>query len=103
MSEATGPAEDVMLGFADEARERQAASEARWGATPDRHVVIDGERAQFARPKPPVIVIQADDGAELLRITREGGRLDVSGDESRWTEAAARFVAEMRRIIDAGA
>jgi hypothetical protein len=48
------------------------------------------------------IVIQADDGTELLRFTWDDGRLDVAGDESRWTEAASRFITEMRRMVGAG-
>jgi hypothetical protein len=46
-------------------------------------------------------VVEADDGTELLRITRtEDGRLDVSGPGDRWTEGAARFVAEVRRLLE---
>lgn len=101
MSEATGLAEGLrVLGMAEEDRARHAAGEARWSATPD-HVIANGEPLRIV--KPPVISIRAEDGTELLRITRDGGRLDVTGDEGRWTEGAARFVAEIRRITDAGA
>lgn len=96
MSEANGPAEGMLIGgFAEEARIRQEWSERRWNATPD-HLIVNGEPLRVLPP--PAITIHADDGTELLRITRDGGCLDVTGDESRWTEAAARFVAEVRRI-----
>lgn len=41
------------------------------------------------------IVISAADGAELLVMTEENGRLAVSGDEAHWGEAAARFIHAM--------
>lgn len=47
-----------------------------------------------ARP-PFSIVIPAADGTELVRMTEEGGRLVVSGDESRWDEGAKRFLHGM--------
>lgn len=93
-----GAQEGVLLGFDEGARIRQMESERRWNATPD-HVIVDGERVNFVKPNAPAIVIAAEDGAVLPRITRDGGTLDVSGDESRWTEAAARFIAEMRRML----
>ena len=37
--------------------------------------------------------------AHPLALT-EDGRLDVSGPEDRWTEGAARFVVEMRRLLE---
>lgn len=37
-------------------------------------------------------VITAADGAELLVLREENGMLVAEGDESRWTEAAKRFV-----------
>jgi hypothetical protein len=55
---------------------------------------------QVSKPPRPSIVVAADDGTELLRIrVTEDGMLDVTGAEDRWTEGAARFVAEMRRLI----
>ena len=43
-----------------------------------------------------LIVIPAEDGTELLRMTEDGsGRLSVSGDESRWDEGAKRFLHHM--------
>lgn len=62
------------------------------------HLIVDGVPMPVAPPPPPSIVIMADDGVELLRLTWADGRLDVTGDESRWTEGAARFVAEMRSL-----
>jgi hypothetical protein len=65
-----------------------------------RTLTVDGAQMQFAKLPPPVIVIEAEDRTELLRISRtEDGRLDASGPEDRWTEGAARFVAEVRRML----
>ncbi len=41
------------------------------------------------------IVISAADGAPLLRMFEREGRLAIEGDESRWEEAAARFLLGM--------
>ena len=79
---------------------RQLASEMRWNATPVA-VTADGIDIQIVQPPPPSITIMAEDGAELLRLTWPDGRLEVTGDESRWTEAAARFIAGMRKLADA--
>jgi hypothetical protein len=68
---------------------------------PDWQSLLDDAETPIVEPPPPSIVIMADDGTELLRLAWPDGRLDVTGDESRWTEAAARFVAEMRRLADA--
>lgn len=43
-------------------------------------------------PPPWKFVVAAADGTELLTMREEGGMLVVEGDESRWTEAAKRFV-----------
>lgn len=54
---------------------------------------------------PPVITtltIKGYDGTDLLTFTFKDGHLDVAGDESRWTEAATRFVAEVRRMLVGG-
>jgi hypothetical protein len=53
-----------------------------------------GTPARGARP-PFSIVIPAADGTELVRMTEEGGRLVVTGDESRWDEGARRFLHGM--------
>lgn len=43
-----------------------------------------------------MIIIPAEDGTELLRMTEDDrGRLVVSGDESRWDEGAMRFLHGM--------
>jgi len=43
-----------------------------------------------------VIVIPAEDGTELVRMTEdERGFLVVTGDESRWDEGAKRFLHGM--------
>jgi hypothetical protein len=47
------------------------------------------------------LIIKSDDGDDLVQFTFADGRLDISGDESRWTEAASRFVTEMRRMLGA--
>ena len=47
------------------------------------------------------LTIRADDGTDLARFTFADGRLDVIGDESRWTEAAARFMAGLRQTFNA--
>jgi hypothetical protein len=84
---------------ADEASIRQRQSERRWSAIPDT-VIADGVEMRIIKPPPPSITVEADDGTELLRVSiTDDGRLDVSGAEDRWTEAAARFVAEMRRLL----
>lgn len=50
-----------------------------------------------SRP-PASVVVMADDGTELLRLSWDDGVLHAVGDESRWDEAAARFVAAMRAL-----
>lgn len=93
-------AEAVMGPMAEEALIRQRWSERRWNAAPDT-VTANGTELKF--PKPSSISVIAEDGAELLRIERtEDGGLDVSGAEDRWTEGAARFVAEVRRLLADG-
>jgi hypothetical protein len=49
----------------------------------------------LASPPPWRIVISAADGTELLVMREENGRLVVEGDESRWEEAAKRFLHGM--------
>lgn len=46
-------------------------------------------------PPPWKIVIPAADGTELLVLREENGMLVAEGDESRWSEAAKRFVHGM--------
>lgn len=59
-------------------------------STPQRNgTPIDAGRPPFS------ILITAADGAELLRLYEEDGRLKVAGDESRWDEAAKRFLHGM--------
>lgn len=53
------------------------------------------------RKPQPSITLAAEDGTVLLRMTWTDGRLDVTGDETRWTEAAARFIAAMRELAEA--
>jgi hypothetical protein len=48
-----------------------------------------------AAPPPWNITIPAADGTPLLVMREENGLLVVEGDESRWTEAAKRFVHGM--------
>jgi hypothetical protein len=84
----------------DDPQARQRQSEARWNATPDT-AVVDGAEASVIKlpPFPVSVVVTADDGTELLRVSAtKDGVLDVTGPEDRRTEAAARFVAEMRRL-----
>lgn len=65
-----------------------------------------GPRGGTRRPPVPVaakipvrppfrIVIPAADGTVLLEMTEENGRLKVTGEESRWDEAARRFLHQM--------
>jgi hypothetical protein len=83
----------------DDPQARQRQSEARWSATPDT-IILNGVETRIVKPPPPSIVVAADDGTELLRIDlTEHGTLDVTGAEDRWTEGAARFVAEVRRML----
>jgi hypothetical protein len=46
-------------------------------------------------PPPWRIEIPASDGTMLLVLREEDGRLVAEGDESRWDEAAKRFVGVM--------
>jgi len=86
---------------ADEALTRQMASERRWNATPDT-LTVNGTELKISKPKLS-FTVHADDGTELLRIeVTEDGMLDVSGAEDRRTEGAARFVAEIRRLLADG-
>lgn len=55
--------------------------------------------ADFEPPPLPSVVIMDDDGTHLLRITRQDGDLDVTWAEGRLTEAAQRFVTEVRRLL----
>lgn len=48
-----------------------------------------------AGPMPWNITIPAADGAPLLVMREENGLLVVEGDESRWSEAAKRFLYGM--------
>lgn len=50
------------------------------------------------RPSRPEfrIEIKAADGAMLLLLREEHGRLVIEGDESRWTEGAMKFLQHMR-------
>ena len=63
------------------------------------HLIVDGIAMPIVKPDPASIVVKADDGTELLRLTWADGRLDVTGDESRWTVAAARFIAGLRQFV----
>jgi hypothetical protein len=82
----------------DEAVLRQMASEARWNRAPDT-LTVNGTEMKVSKPRTR-FAVHADDGTELLRIeVTEDGMLDVSGPEDRWTEGAARFAAEMRRLL----
>lgn len=86
-------------GPGDGAAVRQRWSERRWNAVPDT-VILNGEEIRIAKPLRPSLVVAADDGTELLRISvTDDGMLDVTGDEDRWTEGAARFAAEVRRML----
>jgi hypothetical protein len=70
--------------------------------TEPESLTVNGTEMQLEKPKPPRITICGEDGRELLAITvTEDGRLDVSGPEGAWTEGAARFVAEVRRMTGA--
>jgi hypothetical protein len=95
----TGAEEAVLLpGIAEEALIRQRWSERRWNATPGT-LILNGTEIKVSKPRTR-FTVHADDGTELLRIeVTEDGMLDVSGPEDRWTEGAARFAAEMRRLL----
>jgi hypothetical protein len=85
----------------DDPLTRQMASERRWSKTPGT-LILNGVETRILKPPPPPITVAADDGTALLHIrVTEDGMLDVTGAEDRWTEGAARFVAEMRRLIAA--
>jgi hypothetical protein len=50
-------------------------------------------------PKRVNIRIVGSEGQELLAITETPeGRLDVTGDEANWTEAARRFIDGLREM-----
>jgi hypothetical protein len=58
---------------------------------------VQGSGIALRDPGPPVIKIMATDGTTALAtITVTDGKLDVTGPEERWTEAAQRFIAELR-------
>jgi hypothetical protein len=66
------------------------------------YLMVSGEPVTLAAT-PSRLVIMADDGRDLLTVTvTADGLLDVSGPEDAWTEGAARFVAEVRRMLGAG-
>jgi hypothetical protein len=69
-------------------------------ATNDSIVTASSASPVTLRPAgPPVIQIMDDDGTTALAtITVTDGKLDVTGPEERWTEAAQRFVTELRRM-----
>lgn len=55
-------------------------------------------QATQIRPGAPKfnIVIPAEDGTELVRMTEDAqGRLVITGEESRWDEGAKRFLHGM--------
>jgi hypothetical protein len=55
-----------------------------------------GFGATVSSGRPPFnITIEAADGATLLVLREVNGRLVVEGDESRWDEAAKRFLYQM--------
>jgi hypothetical protein len=55
---------------------------------------------RLAPPPPRQLAILDAAGAELAAFTvGDDGRLDVTGDEARWTEAAARFIAGVRDLL----
>jgi hypothetical protein len=56
---------------------------------------LPGSQLDGLVPPPWRIVIPAADGTELLVLREEDGRLVATGDESRWDEAARRFVHVM--------
>lgn len=51
--------------------------------------------ASSLAPPPWRIEITAADGTMLLLLREEDGRLVAEGDESRWDEAAKRFIGVM--------
>lgn len=63
-------------------------------APPPPDVINSNVTGAVTSPAPPPwrFVITAADGAELLVLREENGMLVAEGDESRWTEAARRFV-----------
>lgn len=71
-----------------------------WTITPDS-LIVDGVEMSVIKPGwETSLTVAAQDGAPLLCIVRTpDGKLDVTGPEDRWTEGAARFVAEVRRLL----
>lgn len=66
------------------------------GQPPYGEVIVPGAGTSIQVAPPPWrIVIPAADGTELLVMREENGLLVVEGDESRWDEAAKRFLHGM--------
>jgi hypothetical protein len=59
------------------------------GVTTSGPSLLSGGRPPFS------IVIDGADGEKLLVMREQNGRLVVEGDESRWDEAAKRFIYHM--------
>jgi len=72
-------------------RDEQMISRPRLREGPGK---LPGHAAAARRPEFR-IEITAADGASLLVLSEQQGRLVVEGDESRWGEAAKRFLYQM--------
>jgi hypothetical protein len=53
-----------------------------------------GTPAAPAAPPPWRFEVRAADGTLLLGLHEENGKLCAEGDQSRWDEAAAKFIAQ---------
>lgn len=71
-----------------------------WAEGNPVELVITGDTTMRQLVPNRSLAILAEDGTELLRMCWDSGRLVVTGDESRWDEAAARFIAGVRQIVD---
>lgn len=62
---------------------------------PHGEMIVPGDSFSIPAAPPWRIVIPAADGTELLVMREENGLLVVEGEESRWDEAAKRFLHGM--------
>lgn len=61
---------------------------------------VAGPAQEAVSVQPPraafnIVILSMGDGAELLTMREEGGRLVIGGDESRWDEGAKAFLHQM--------
>lgn len=62
---------------------------------PENRIPPSRTESRGGRPPFEIDIVAGDGETVLLHMTEKDGKLDVSGDESRWTEAARRFVYGM--------